>query len=354
MQSIASENNLSETAYLRPAGAAGNTTSAGSPRRRRSTSADTRPWPRPGWCSTSSAIRARRWCFIRRAVRCVCNARATGSRWIFRAGDRARGSTRRHRGSAGGVKILEAHRYRDLLLLLEDEAAVRDCAPEFGALKKICDKLIITAKGSGETDFVSRFFAPGLGIDEDPVTGSAHSQLIPFWSRRLDKRQLNARQLSGRGGHLVCEQLNDERVLMKGQAVFFTSKAPCTCPDPLLLRVGAGGGSRARRTGAGLVARGHRVRQPHLDGLDVPSPAGAHRRFARRARDRQRRAAPRRALHRRQFPALGTGAIGPRERIPGPRALATRHAGPQPRSQRRELLFLPRLLLLRRGVRHHP
>jgi predicted PhzF superfamily epimerase YddE/YHI9 len=98
---------------------------------------------------------------------------------------------------------------------------VRDCAPEFGALKKICDKLIITARGSGETDFVSRFFAPGLGIDEDPVTGSAHSQLIPFWSRRLDKRQLNARQLSGRGGHLVCEQLNDERVLMKGQAVFY-------------------------------------------------------------------------------------------------------------------------------------
>lgn len=121
----------------------------------------------------------------------------------------------------GGVRIKEAHQYRDLLLLLEDEAAVRRCAPDFSALKKVCGKLIITAPGSGGTDFVSRFFGPGVGIDEDPVTGSSHAQLIPFWSRRLGKKILHARQLSAREGVLVCEQLSEERVLMKGQCVFY-------------------------------------------------------------------------------------------------------------------------------------
>ena len=79
--------------------------------------------------------------------------------------------------------------------------------------------MIITAKGD-TVDFVSRFFAPGAGIDEDPVTGSAHSQLIPFWSERLGKQQLTARQLSARGGELLCEDLGD-RVLMGGHAVLY-------------------------------------------------------------------------------------------------------------------------------------
>lgn len=79
--------------------------------------------------------------------------------------------------------------------------------------------MIITAPGR-KVDFVSRFFAPGAGIDEDPVTGSAHSQLIPFWAEKLNKNNLHALQLSKRGGELWCEQRGN-RVIMKGKAVFY-------------------------------------------------------------------------------------------------------------------------------------
>lgn len=80
--------------------------------------------------------------------------------------------------------------------------------------------MIITAPGRS-ADFVSRFFAPGAGIDEDPVTGSAHSQLIPFWSEKLNKKKMHALQLSQRGGEIWCEQVNKERVTMSGYCVFY-------------------------------------------------------------------------------------------------------------------------------------
>ena len=86
-------------------------------------------------------------------------------------------------------------------------------------MKKTGEKLIITAPGK-EVDFVSRFFAPSAGIDEDPVTGSAHSQLIPFWSYKLGKDKMRAKQLSKRGGDLFCEQKGD-RVIMGGECVFY-------------------------------------------------------------------------------------------------------------------------------------
>ena len=77
---------------------------------------------------------------------------------------------------------------------------VKNAKPDFTALKKTGEKIIITAPGE-KVDFVSRFFAPIAGIDEDPVTGSAHSQLIPFWSEKLGKTKMKAKQLSERGGH---------------------------------------------------------------------------------------------------------------------------------------------------------
>jgi len=120
----------------------------------------------------------------------------------------------------GGVKIISVHKYRDLLVELENEDAVKNCKPDFTAMKKMGEKIIITAKGNSY-DFVSRFFAPSAGIDEDPVTGSAHSQLIPFWSEKLDKNKMFAKQLSSRGGEVWCEQLNAERVSMGGQCVFY-------------------------------------------------------------------------------------------------------------------------------------
>lgn len=120
----------------------------------------------------------------------------------------------------GDVEIVGVYQYRDLLVELPDEASVKKCAPDISLMKKYFDKLIITAPGD-HSDFVSRFFAPGVGIDEDPVTGSAHSQLIPFWSEKLDKKEMHAFQLSQRGGELWCTQLNEKRVAMSGSCVFY-------------------------------------------------------------------------------------------------------------------------------------
>lgn len=103
--------------------------------------------------------------------------------------------------------------------LLEDEAAVQNCQPDFSLINQLEKSLIITAKGNN-VDFVSRFFAPQLGVNEDPVTGSAHCVLIPFWSQKLNKTELTAMQLSERTGFLKCKYLGD-RVEMSGQAVCF-------------------------------------------------------------------------------------------------------------------------------------
>jgi predicted PhzF superfamily epimerase YddE/YHI9 len=121
----------------------------------------------------------------------------------------------------GVNEIVAVYKYRDLLVELNKEEDVANARPDFTALKKMGEKIIITAPGK-TVDFVSRFFAPVAGIDEDPVTGSAHSQLIPFWSEKLGKALLNARQLSDRGGDIYCEQ-NGDRVIMGGKCVFYMS-----------------------------------------------------------------------------------------------------------------------------------
>jgi len=108
----------------------------------------------------------------------------------------------------------------DYIVLLADEAAVIDCDPDFGALRAVETRgVIITAPAAGDqVDFVSRFFAPRFGVDEDPVTGSAHCCLTPFWASRLDKSVLTARQLSRRGGELEVEHVGD-RVKLRGTCV---------------------------------------------------------------------------------------------------------------------------------------
>ena len=120
----------------------------------------------------------------------------------------------------GGAEIVGVYKHRDLLVELLNEEAVKNCVPDFSLMKKHVDKLIITAPGK-TVDFVSRFFAPGVGVDEDPVTGSAHSQLIPFWSEKLGKAKMHALQLSKRGGEIGCEQLNAGRVTMAGNCVLY-------------------------------------------------------------------------------------------------------------------------------------
>ena len=120
----------------------------------------------------------------------------------------------------GNIPIGSLHKYRDLVVVLNDESAVMQCNPDFAALRAISDAVIVTAPGTS-CDFVSRFFGPGVGVDEDPVTGSAHSQLIPYWSERLGKKKMKAKQLSARGGTIGCVQLNEARVLMTGACVLF-------------------------------------------------------------------------------------------------------------------------------------
>lgn len=121
--------------------------------------------------------------------------------------------------SLGNPEIAGVYRYRDYLVELNNEETVKKIQPDFTLMKKAGEKVIITAPGK-EVDFVSRFFAPTAGVDEDPVTGSAHSQLIPFWSYKLGKEKMIARQLSKRGGDIYCEQ-RGERVIMGGQCVFY-------------------------------------------------------------------------------------------------------------------------------------
>jgi len=109
---------------------------------------------------------------------------------------------------------------RDYMIVLENEEEVRDLQPDFSELEKIdCEGIIVTAPGS-EVDFVSRFFAPRMGIAEDPVTGSAHSTLTPYWAERLGKNRLRAQQVSERGGDLWCKQ-TDHRVQIAGHAVLY-------------------------------------------------------------------------------------------------------------------------------------
>ena len=110
---------------------------------------------------------------------------------------------------------------RDILAVYDDEASVRSLSPDQAKLLAIEEGLgvIATAKG-GAVDFVSRFFVPKAGIAEDPVTGSAHCTLVPFWAERLGQSKLVAHQVSPRGGELHCEHRGD-RVIISGQCTLF-------------------------------------------------------------------------------------------------------------------------------------
>lgn len=121
-----------------------------------------------------------------------------------------------------GIPVLEVYKgTTDYLAILENEAAVRAYKPDFETIKRSeCRGIIISAPGD-ETDFVSRFFAPLAGVNEDPVTGSAHTMLTPYWTKKLGKAgELTAAQLSARGGRLWVE-LKGDRVLISGTARTF-------------------------------------------------------------------------------------------------------------------------------------
>ncbi|WNG54630.1 PhzF family phenazine biosynthesis protein [Archangium gephyra] len=119
-----------------------------------------------------------------------------------------------------GAEPRETLLSRDLLAVFDTEDEVRALAPDMAKLAQLeFFAVTVTARGS-EADFVSRFFAPRVGVPEDPVTGSAHCTLVPYWARKLGKRQLLAHQISHRGGVLQCED-RGERVGISGQAVLY-------------------------------------------------------------------------------------------------------------------------------------
>jgi predicted PhzF superfamily epimerase YddE/YHI9 len=108
----------------------------------------------------------------------------------------------------------------DFMFVYASESEIEGMDPDFGLLAQVGGRGIIVTAPGNDADFVSRFFAPQTGINEDPVTGSAHTSLTPYWSRVLGKKQLTARQLSSRGGELVCED-KGERVEISGHAVTY-------------------------------------------------------------------------------------------------------------------------------------
>jgi len=119
-----------------------------------------------------------------------------------------------------GKKPVEVLKSRDYLAVFATEADVRSLQPDFEALRTLDALWIIATAPGNDCDFVSRFFAPAQGVPEDPVTGSAHCTLVPYWAKRLGKMQLEARQLSRRGGALYCA-LQGDRVNIGGRAVVY-------------------------------------------------------------------------------------------------------------------------------------
>lgn len=122
---------------------------------------------------------------------------------------------------ATGLAPREAWLSRDLLLVLDDESSVRDYRPDMSRIAGLTERFSVVPTAPGkEGGFVSRYFAPNAGIPEDPVTGSSHASLIPFWSRRLGTKDMTARQLSPEGGTVFCQD-RGERVGIGGRAMPF-------------------------------------------------------------------------------------------------------------------------------------
>jgi len=120
-----------------------------------------------------------------------------------------------------GIEPTEVYRGRDdFLVIFDSEDVIASLSPKMEILSKIPSRGVIVSAPGTTVDFVSRFFAPQSGVPEDPVTGSAHTSLIPYWSNRLGKKHLRAKQLSKRSGELICKALG-ERVEIGGRAVTY-------------------------------------------------------------------------------------------------------------------------------------
>jgi len=122
--------------------------------------------------------------------------------------------------SALGIEQADVFSTDDYIVLLEDEAQVAALTPDFARLKGLPKRGIAVTAKSARFDFISRWFGPNVGVNEDPVTGSAHTSLAPFWAERLGKNRLTAEQGGKRRGQLRCE-LKGDRVIISGHGVLY-------------------------------------------------------------------------------------------------------------------------------------
>ena len=222
MQRIAAENNLSETAFFVPAG-------HDAWEIRWFTPSVEVPLCGHATLATAAVIRHElgqsRWPVTLHSASGKLAVDTDGDRYVLDlpANPPAPVSAPTGLAEALGAELMETMLGGDIYMaVLADEAAVRALSPDFGKLAKlVAHGLVATAAGES-VDFVSRFFAPAIGIDEDPVTGAAHCVLTPYWSARTGKQILHAQQVSKRTGSLTCEHRGD-RVRLGGDAVFFLS-----------------------------------------------------------------------------------------------------------------------------------
>jgi PhzF family phenazine biosynthesis protein len=220
LQAIAAENNLSETAFLVPAG--------DDYRIRWFTPATEVPLCGHATLASAAVIMERLQPTRRRVVFHSASGPLTVHRtengyvMDFPARFSAPVSTPAGLNQALGVAPVEVVVDKfNYLALLENATAVRELAPDFAAIARL-DRggVIVTAPGDGNWDFVSRYFTPAKGIAEDPVTGGAHCALVPYWAKRLGKTAFRAFQASPRGGEITC-RLEGDRVELEGTCVFY-------------------------------------------------------------------------------------------------------------------------------------
>ncbi len=222
MQKIAAENNLSETAFLVPL-------SAGEWQIRWFTPAVEVPLCGHATLASAAVIRERldhgQWPIKLHSASGPLAVDSDGESYIldFPANEAAPTALPEGFEAALGQAVLESYIGQKIyMVVLADEAAVASLQPDFAALAERTEHGVIATAAGDSVDFVSRFFAPAIGINEDPVTGAAHCMLTPYWSGRLGKKILDARQISSRVGVLECEDRGD-RVSLRGRAVFFMS-----------------------------------------------------------------------------------------------------------------------------------
>ena len=222
MQQIAAENNLAETAFFVPVDTTGNHWHI-----RWFTPAVEVPLCGHATLATAAVIRREfspsSWPITLESASGQLNVDVDGDAFIlnFPANEAVPGGIPEGMPEALGTEVEECLVTEGFyLMILPDRTAVQTISPDFSKIVSLSkNSIIVTAPGQS-VDFVSRFFAPGIGIDEDPVTGAAHCVLTPYWSKRLGKNKLKAMQISHRGGELGCE-LRDDRVLLRGHAVFY-------------------------------------------------------------------------------------------------------------------------------------